>query len=127
MFGDEIDAIMEFDPLTARKTGDLKSVKIYANSALRDAAPDPDAAVKSIKEELKHRLVELERAGRLLEAQRLEQRTRYDIEMLEATGSCQGIENYSRYLTGGNPANRPPTLSNTFRTTRRSSSSTKAM
>ncbi|WP_081158199.1 excinuclease ABC subunit UvrB [Ensifer aridi] len=110
MFGDEIDAITEFDPLTGQKTGDLKSVKIYANSHYVTPRPTLNAAIKAIKEELVHRLAELERAGRLLEAQRLEQRTRYDLEMLEATGSCQGIENYSRYLTGRKPGEPPPTL-----------------
>ncbi|MCF3639875.1 excinuclease ABC subunit UvrB [Rhizobium sp. TRM95111] len=110
MFGDEIDAITEFDPLTGQKTGDLKSVKIYANSHYVTPRPTLNGAIKAIKEELKHRLAELEKAGRLLEAQRLEQRTRYDIEMLEATGSCQGIENYSRYLTGRRPGEPPPTL-----------------
>jgi excinuclease ABC subunit B len=110
MFGDEIDAITEFDPLTGHKTGDLKSVKIYANSHYVTPRPTLNGAIKSIKEELKHRLAELEKGGRLLEAQRLEQRTRYDIEMLEATGSCAGIENYSRYLTGRNPGEPPPTL-----------------
>ncbi|WP_105416299.1 excinuclease ABC subunit UvrB [Neorhizobium sp. T25_27] len=110
MFGDEIDAITEFDPLTGHKVGDLKSVKIYANSHYVTPRPTLNGAIKSIKEELKHRLAELEKGGRLLEAQRLEQRTRYDIEMLEATGSCAGIENYSRYLTGRNPGEPPPTL-----------------
>ncbi|NKJ05915.1 excinuclease ABC subunit UvrB [Rhizobium sp. SG741] len=110
MFGDEIDAITEFDPLTGQKTGDLKSVKIYANSHYVTPRPTLNGAIKAIKEELRIRLAELEKAGRLLEAQRLEQRTRYDIEMLEATGSCAGIENYSRYLTGRNPGEPPPTL-----------------
>ncbi|CDN53932.1 UvrABC system protein B [Neorhizobium galegae bv. officinalis bv. officinalis str. HAMBI 1141] len=110
MFGDEIDAITEFDPLTGHKVGDLKSVKIYANSHYVTPRPTLNGAIKAIKEELKHRLAELEKGGRLLEAQRLEQRTRYDIEMLEATGSCAGIENYSRYLTGRNPGEPPPTL-----------------
>ncbi|NRQ14938.1 excinuclease ABC subunit UvrB [Ensifer sesbaniae] len=110
MFGDEIDAITEFDPLTGQKTGDLKSVKIYANSHYVTPRPTLNGAIKAIKEELAHRLAELEKAGRLLEAQRLEQRTRYDVEMLEATGSCQGIENYSRYLTGRRPGEPPPTL-----------------
>ncbi|MGO4441236.1 excinuclease ABC subunit UvrB [Rhizobium sp. RAF56] len=110
MFGDEIDAITEFDPLTGQKTGDLKSVKIYANSHYVTPRPTLNGAIKAIKEELKIRLAELEKGGRLLEAQRLEQRTRYDIEMLEATGSCAGIENYSRYLTGRNPGEPPPTL-----------------
>ncbi|MBB4064528.1 excinuclease ABC subunit UvrB [Gellertiella hungarica] len=110
LFGDEIDSITEFDPLTGQKTGDLKSVKIYANSHYVTPRPTLNGAIKAIKEELKHRLAELERAGRLLEAQRLEQRTKYDIEMLEATGSCAGIENYSRYLTGRRPGEPPPTL-----------------
>ena len=110
LFGDEIDSITEFDPLTGQKTGDLKSVKIYANSHYVTPRPTLNQAIKSIKEELKFRLAELERAGRLLEAQRLEQRTRFDLEMLEATGSCAGIENYSRYLTGRQPGEPPPTL-----------------
>ncbi|MBU2403969.1 MAG: excinuclease ABC subunit UvrB [Alphaproteobacteria bacterium] len=110
LFGDEIESITEFDPLTGKKTGDLKSVKIYANSHYVTPRPTLNQAIKSIKEELKGRLVELEKAGRLLEAQRLEQRTRFDIEMLEATGSCSGIENYSRYLTGRRPGDPPPTL-----------------
>ena len=110
MFGDEIESITEFDPLTGQKTGDLKSVKIYANSHYVTPRPTLNQAIKSIKEELVHRLAELERAGRLLEAQRLEQRTRFDLEMLEATGSCAGIENYSRYLTGRQPGEPPPTL-----------------
>jgi len=110
LFGDEIEAITEFDPLTGQKTGDLKSVKIYANSHYVTPRPTLNQAIKSIKEELQQRLQELEKAGRLLEAQRLEQRTRFDLEMLEATGSCAGIENYSRYLTGRAPGEPPPTL-----------------
>ncbi|MFQ0813544.1 excinuclease ABC subunit B [Brucella anthropi] len=110
LFGDEIETITEFDPLTGQKTGDLKSVKIYANSHYVTPRPTLNQAIKSIKEELKHRLDELTRAGRLLEAQRLDQRTTFDLEMLEATGSCAGIENYSRYLTGRNPGEPPPTL-----------------
>ncbi|MFA7415036.1 MAG: excinuclease ABC subunit UvrB [Rhizobium sp.] len=110
MFGDEIDAIAEFDPLTGQKTGDMKTVKIYANSHYVTPRPTLNGAIKAIKEELKGRLSELEAAGRLLEAQRLEQRTRYDVEMMEATGSCAGIENYSRYLTGRKPGEPPPTL-----------------
>ncbi|MGO7193004.1 excinuclease ABC subunit B, partial [Rhizobium brockwellii] len=82
----------------------------YANSHYVTPRPTLNGAIKTIKEELRLRLAELEKAGRLLEAQRLEQRTRYDIEMLEATGSCQGIENYSRYLTGRDPGDPPPTL-----------------
>lgn len=110
LFGDEIDAITEFDPLTGQKTDDLKSVKIYANSHYVTPRPTLNQAIKSIREELRHRLEELNQAGRLLEAQRLEQRTRFDLEMMEATGSCAGIENYSRYLTGRNPGEPPPTL-----------------
>jgi len=110
LFGDEIESITEFDPLTGKKTGDMKSVKIYANSHYVTPRPALNGAIKSIKEELKMRLAELEKGGRLLEAQRLEQRTKYDIEMLEATGSCAGIENYSRYLTGRKPGEPPPTL-----------------
>ncbi|MFD1696378.1 excinuclease ABC subunit UvrB [Roseibium aestuarii] len=110
MFGDEIEAITEFDPLTGRKAGELKQVKVYANSHYVTPKPTLTQAIKSIKAELKQRLEELNAHGRLLEAQRLEQRTRFDLEMLEATGSCQGIENYSRYLTGRAPGEPPPTL-----------------
>ncbi len=110
LFGDEIESITEFDPLTGKKTGEMKSVKIYANSHYVTPRPTLNGAIKAIKDELRHRLAELEAAGRLLEAQRLEQRTKYDIEMLEATGSCAGIENYSRYLTGRKPGEPPPTL-----------------
>ncbi len=110
LFGDEIEAITEFDPLTGQKTGDLKSVKIYANSHYVTPRPTLTQATRSIKAELRDRLEELNNAGRLLEAQRLEQRTQFDLEMLEATGSCAGIENYSRYLTGRKPGEPPPTL-----------------
>ncbi|WP_371256772.1 excinuclease ABC subunit UvrB [Roseibium sp. TrichSKD4] len=110
LFGDEIESITEFDPLTGKKSGELKSVKIYANSHYVTPKPTLNQATKSIKAELKHRLEELNAHGRLLEAQRLEQRTIFDLEMLEATGSCAGIENYSRYLTGRNPGEPPPTL-----------------
>ena len=110
LFGDEIESITEFDPLTGKKSGELKSVKIYANSHYVTPKPTLNQATKSIKAELKQRLEELNAHGRLLEAQRLEQRTIFDLEMLEATGSCAGIENYSRYLTGRNPGEPPPTL-----------------
>ncbi len=110
LFGDEIEGITEFDPLTGKKTDQLQKVKIYANSHYVTPRPTLQQAVKSIKEELKHRLVELNDAGRLLEAQRLDQRCMFDLEMLEATGSCAGIENYSRYLTGRKPGEPPPTL-----------------
>ncbi|MGV2977112.1 excinuclease ABC subunit UvrB [Roseibium alexandrii] len=110
LFGDEIEQITEFDPLTGKKSGDMKSVKIYANSHYVTPKPTLQQATKSIKAELKGRLEELNAHGRLLEAQRLEQRTIFDLEMLEATGSCAGIENYSRYLTGRKPGEPPPTL-----------------
>lgn len=110
MFGDEIESLTEFDPLTGQKSQDLDSIKIYANSHYVTPKPTLQQAVKSIRAELILRLVELNQAGRLLEAQRLEQRTNFDIEMIEATGSCAGIENYSRYLTGRAPGEPPPTL-----------------
>ncbi|MFA5950540.1 MAG: excinuclease ABC subunit UvrB [Hyphomicrobium sp.] len=109
-FGDEIESITEFDPLTGQKTDDLALVKIYANSHYVTPKPTLQQAMKSIKAELKQRLNELYDTGKLLEAQRLEQRTVFDMEMMEATGSCAGIENYSRYLTGRNPGDPPPTL-----------------
>jgi excinuclease ABC subunit B len=110
LFGDEIEAIVEFDPLTGKKTNDLQFVKVYANSHYVTPRPTLQQAVKGIKEELKWRVEELTRMGRLLEAQRLEQRTQFDLEMIEATGACNGIENYSRYLTGRKPGEPPPTL-----------------
>ena len=110
LFGDEVEGIAEFDPLTGTKTADLKFVKLYANSHYVIPRPTLQQASKSIKEELRLRLDELNRMGRLLEAQRLEQRTTFDLEMIEATGSCAGIENYSRYLTGRRPGEPPPTL-----------------
>jgi excinuclease ABC subunit B len=110
LFGDEIEKIEEFDPLTGRKTDDLEFVKIYANSHYVTPRPTLIQAMAAIKLELRQRLDELNAAGRLLEAQRLEQRTRFDLEMMEATGSCAGIENYSRYLTGRKPGEPPPTL-----------------
>ncbi len=105
-----MESITEFDPLTGHKQAEMKSVRVYANSHYVTPRPTLAQAVKSIKAELKMRLEELTRAGRLLEAQRLEQRCRFDIEMIEATGSCAGIENYSRYLTGRKPGEPPPTL-----------------
>jgi excinuclease ABC subunit B len=110
LFGDEIEAISEFDPLTGKKTADLESVKVYANSHYVTPRPTLRQAVNSIKSELKTRLDWLVANGKLLEAQRLEQRTIFDIEMIEATGSCAGIENYSRYLTGRRPGEPPPTF-----------------
>ena len=110
LFGDEIEKIEEMDPLTGAKTDELEFVKIYANSHYVTPRPTLIQAMDGIKHELKVRLDQLNAAGRLLEAQRLEQRTRYDLEMMEATGSCAGIENYSRYLTGRQPGEPPPTL-----------------
>ena len=109
-FGDEVESIAEFDPLTGKKTQDLEFVKIYANSHYVTPRPTLLQSIKGIKGELQQRLAELYASGRLLEAQRLEQRTMFDLEMLEATGSCAGIENYSRYLTGRRPGEPPPTL-----------------
>jgi len=109
-FGDEVEAIYEFDPLTGKKTVDLEFVKVYANSHYVTPRPTLLQSIKAIKDELRVRLDEFNRAGRLLEAQRLEQRTRFDLEMMESTGSCAGIENYSRYLTGRKPGEPPPTL-----------------
>ncbi|MEN3931260.1 excinuclease ABC subunit UvrB [Microvirga sp. W0021] len=110
LFGDDVESITEFDPLTGQKQNDLEFVKVYANSHYVTPRPTLQQAVKSIKEELKARLKELNGMGRILEAQRLEQRTVFDMEMMEATGSCAGIENYSRYLTGRRPGEPPPTL-----------------
>src|SRR4051794_26889611 len=110
LFGDEVEAIEEFDPLTGQKTDELSFVKIYANSHYVTPRPTLIQAINGIKHELRWRLDQLNAAGRLLEAQRLEQRTIFDLEMMEATGSCAGIENYSRYLTGRKPGEPPPTL-----------------
>jgi excinuclease ABC subunit B len=110
LFGDEVEGIHEFDPLTGQKTDELEFVKIYANSHYVTPRPTLLQAIAGIKFELRQRLEQLNAAGRLLEAQRLEQRTLYDLEMMEATGSCAGIENYSRYLTGRKPGEPPPTL-----------------
>jgi len=110
LFGDEIESIHEFDPLTGQKTDELDFVKIYANSHYVTPRPTLIQAIAGIKFELKQRLDQLHGAGRLLEAQRLEQRTNFDLEMMDATGSCPGIENYSRYLTGRKPGEPPPTL-----------------
>ena len=110
LFGDTVETIEEFDPLTGHKQDELEFIKIYANSHYVTPRPTLIQAIKSIKAELKWRLEQLHEQGRLLEAQRLEQRTTFDIEMMEATGSCAGIENYSRYLTGRRPGEPPPTL-----------------
>jgi len=109
-FGDEIEEIVEFDPLTGKKIASLNYVRIYANSHYVTPGPTLKQASEAIKHELAERLKELEAEGRLLEAQRLEQRTNFDLEMIAATGSCAGIENYSRFLTGRLPGEPPPTL-----------------
>jgi len=109
-FGDEIEAITEFDPLTGKKVADLVSIKIYANSHYVTPGPTLKQASEAIKHELTERLKEMHIEGKLLEAQRLEQRTNFDLEMIAATGSCAGIENYSRFLTGRLPGEPPPTL-----------------
>jgi len=110
LFGDEVEGIHEIDPLTGEKITALQSIKIYANSHYVTPRPTLLQAIEQIKRDLKIRLGELHAAGRLLEAQRLEQRTTFDVEMIEATGSCAGIENYSRYLTGRLPGQPPPTF-----------------
>ncbi|WP_432254711.1 excinuclease ABC subunit UvrB [Limimaricola sp. AA108-03] len=109
-FGDELESITEFDPLTGSKTDEFDRIRIYANSHYVTPRPTMAQAIKGIKAELKTRLDQLVGEGKLLEAQRLEQRTHFDLEMLEATGVCNGIENYSRYLTGRAPGEPPPTL-----------------
>ncbi|MBO9725371.1 MAG: excinuclease ABC subunit UvrB, partial [Novosphingobium sp.] len=109
-FGDEIEEIAEFDPLTGKKGSALEKVRVYANSHYVTPGPTMKQASEAIRFELTERLKELEAEGRLLEAQRLEQRTNFDLEMIAATGSCAGIENYSRFLTGRLPGEPPPTL-----------------
>jgi len=110
LFGDEIEAIHEFDPLTGEKTMALKEITVYANSHYVTPRPTLAQAIRDIKVELKDQLAKLTTEGRLLEVERLNQRTTFDIEMMETTGSCKGIENYSRYLTGREPGDPPPTL-----------------
>ncbi|WP_347831028.1 excinuclease ABC subunit UvrB, partial [uncultured Planktomarina sp.] len=109
-FGEELETIVEFDPLTGARTDTFERVRIYANSHYVTPRPTMQQAVIGIKKELRMRLDQLVSEGKLLEAQRLEQRTNFDLEMLEATGVCSGIENYSRYLTGRAPGEPPPTL-----------------
>ena len=109
-FGDEIEEIVEFDPLTGKKAASMNSVRIYANSHYVTPGPTMKQATEAIRHELTERLKELEAEGKLLEHQRLEQRTNFDLEMIAATGSCNGIENYSRFLTGRLPGEPPPTL-----------------
>ena len=109
-FGDEIEDIYEIESLTGQKNQRLKRIKIFANSHYVTPKPTLTQALKQIKEELKDRLKELYEENKLLEAQRLEQRTNFDLAMIEASGTCPGIENYSRYLSGRNPGEPPPTL-----------------
>jgi excinuclease ABC subunit B len=109
-FGDEVESISEFDPLTGKPGAKLERVRVYANSHYVTPGPTMQQAAAAIRFELTERLKELEIEGRLLEAQRLEQRTNFDLEMIAATGSCAGIENYSRFLTGRLPGEPPPTL-----------------
>lgn len=110
LFGDEVEEIDEFDPLTGVKTGSLPSITVYANSHFVTPRPTLTQAMKTIKSELKLRIDQFVAEGKLLEAERLQQRTTFDLEMIETTGLCKGIENYSRYLTGRNPGEPPPTL-----------------
>ena len=109
-FGDEIDSIKSFDPLTGASLENLEKVKIYANSHYVTPKPTLQKAIKNIQEELRERLETLRGENKLLEAQRLEERTKFDVEMLQATGMCQGIENYSRFLSGRKQGEAPPTL-----------------
>jgi len=110
LFGNKIESIVEFDPLTGSKTNDLNLIKLYANSLYITPRPTIEQAIKEIKKELEITLEKHKSENKLLEAQRLEERTRFDLEMMEATGTCAGIENYSRFLTGRKPGEPPPTL-----------------
>ncbi|MDA1090029.1 MAG: excinuclease ABC subunit UvrB [Proteobacteria bacterium] len=110
LFGDELESIWEVDPLTGEKIGALEEITIYPNSHYVTPRPTLMQAIPQIKAELKQRLEELLGEGKLLEAQRLQERTTFDLEMLDSTGFCSGIENYSRYLTGRRPGDPPPTL-----------------
>jgi len=110
LFGDEIEAIDEFDPLTGEKTAILTNVTLYANSHYVTPRPTLTQAIEDIKIELRERLAQLLAEGKLLEAERLQQRTTFDLEMLETTGMCKSIENYSRFLSGRGPGEPPPTL-----------------
>ncbi|MDG2416931.1 MAG: excinuclease ABC subunit UvrB [Pelagibacterales bacterium] len=110
LFGDELETINEFDPLTGKKTETLSNIKIYANSHYVTPRPTLQSAIKQIRKDLEVRIPEFKKDNKLIEAQRIEERTRFDLEMIEATGSCPGIENYSRYLSGRKPGEPPPTL-----------------
>ncbi len=110
LFGDEVEGISEFDPLTGEVTAKLETITVYANSHYVTPRPTLTQAVQDIKVELKARLDQFVAEGKLLEAERLTQRTTFDIEMMETTGACKSIENYSRYLSGRKPGEPPPTL-----------------
>ena len=110
LFGDELESICEFDPLTGKKNEDLEKIKVYANSHYVTPRPTLQQAMILIKKELKKRIPEFKAQDKLIEAQRIEERTKFDLEMIEATGSCNGIENYSRYLSGRKEGEPPPTL-----------------
>ena len=110
LWGEVVENIGEYDPLVGKKTRDLDHIKLYANSHYVTPRPTLQQAAKEIKKDLRMRLKELEESNKLLEMQRLEQRTNFDLEMMEVTGICSGIENYSRYLTGRKPGEPPPTL-----------------
>ena len=110
LFGDEVESVREFDPLTGEVTASMEAVSIYANSHYVTPRPTLTQAIQEIKQELRERLAQFTVEGKLLEAERLQQRTTFDIEMMETTGSCKSIENYSRYLSGRNPGEPPPTL-----------------
>ena len=109
-FGDEIEEIKEFDPLTGEFMQDFDEVKIFANSHYITPKPRLEKAIIEIKKDLKIRLKEFEKNNKLLEHQRLKERTEFDLEMIQATGTCAGIENYSRYLSSRNTGEPPPTL-----------------
>ena len=110
LFGDELETICEFDPLTGKKNEDLEKIRVYANSHYVTPRPTLQQAMVLIREELKKRIPEFKAQDKLIEAQRIEERTKFDLEMIEATGSCNGIENYSRYLSGRKEGEPPPTL-----------------
>ena len=110
MFGDEIESIVEVDPLTGEKTSKLDYVRIFANSHYVTPKPTIKKALGQIKEDLRKQLIVFESEKKLLERQRLDERTTFDLEMIGTTGSCSGIENYSRYLSGRKPGEPPPTL-----------------
>ena len=109
-FGDEIEGIKEFDPLTGEFIQEFDEVRIFANSHYITPKPRLETAIKEIKNDLKIRLDDFDRDKKLLEHQRLKERTNFDLEMIQATGTCSGIENYSRYLSGRKSGDAPPTL-----------------